>query len=173
MPRIVTQVCEGRLLERQESHKCAADGSCDPEASAVTEKRRKSCKERVAHRMENFISIPSHAHPFFIVIPNRPSHVSHPGYHPLHLCSPLLLSLLRQSHTLHTFPPFTHHFPPPPPLLLLLTPQLFAALFLLLLSPCRSISFCPPSFTPRRYSSPRPPSPCSPGVCGSDNEVRS
>lgn len=124
--------------------------------------RIRSFKES-GHQMVDFIPLPSHTHPFFIPIPNRPSHLPLSSYHPLYLYSTSPLSFfLAISHPLHL-------------------PFIYTSLFLsfLLIPPPFSPSSCVirfpivhSSFTPWCYSS-RPPSSCSPGVCGSDNEARS
>lgn len=100
---------------------------------ACWRRRRKSFKEESPPNGE-FYPIPRRTHPFFIVIPNRPSHISHPRLPPTSLIqSPPPFFLLQQSHTpftpslrLHiTFLLFSPHpsprlflapAPPPPPL---------------------------------------------------------
>lgn len=46
------------------------------------------------HQMEDFIPFPSHTHPFFIPIPNRPSHLY--SYHPLYVYSASPISSTRR-----------------------------------------------------------------------------
>lgn len=113
------------------------------------------------HQIEDFIHFPSHTHPFFI--PNRPSHLPLSSYHPLYLY--LISFFLTISHPLHL--PFVYtSFSSP----FLISPSSsFLLLSLLFLFLCHSISFVLSSFT----SCCRPPSACSLGVCGSDNEAHS
>lgn len=64
------------------------------------------------HQMEGFIPFPSHTHPFFIPVPNRPSHLPLTSHYPLSLHStstPFFSPSHTLTHSLHlhfTFPPF-------------------------------------------------------------------
>lgn len=51
------------------------------------------------HQMEGFIPFPSHTHPFFIPVPNRPSHLPLTSHYPLSLHS-TLTPFFSPSHTL-------------------------------------------------------------------------
>lgn len=117
------------------------------------------------HQMEGFIPFPSHTHPFFIPVPNRPSHLPLTSHYPLSLHS-TSTPFFSPSHTLT--PSLHLHFTFLP---FLISPSFLPSLPLSLF-PCHSVFFVHSSFTPLCYSS-RPPSSCSPGVCGSDNEAHS
>lgn len=98
---------------------------------ACWRRRRKSFKEESPPNGE-FYPIPCHTHPFFIVIPNRPSHISHPRLPPTSLiqspppffCSSNLTPLLHLPFVYTSLSSSSLLIPPhdssSPPLLLLL-----------------------------------------------------